>query len=311
MRIVYMGTPDFAVAPLKAIYEAGHELLAVVTQPDKPNSRRGKEIIFSPVKQTALGMNLPIIQPSKASDSEFIAYLRSLNADMFVVCAYGQLLGIEILNMTKYGCVNIHASLLPKYRGAAPIHRAIMNGETETGVTLMYMDKGLDTGDMMIAEAICIEQNDTAGILFDRLSIVGSSLIIKGITLLSEGCAPRIPQDETLSSYAQKIKKNECRIDFTEDAKSVHDRIRGLNPFPTAYTTFNEKIIKLYDSKLLSECYNSDAGTLVKTVGQGIVVACGHGSVLIETLKPEGKRFMEASEFWAGLQNKNNAIFGK
>ncbi len=309
MRVIYMGTPNFAVAPLEAIAEAGHELVAVLTQPDKPNSRRGKDIIFSPVKQAALKRSLPVYQPVNISDDMIVATLRALCADIIIVCAYGQLLKSNVLNLTKYGCINIHASLLPKYRGAAPVHRAIMDGQSETGVTLMYMNEGLDTGDIMISEQTSIVTDDTVGTLFDRLSDLGAELIVKGMKLLSLGTAPRTPQNDAQSSYANKISKTECSIDFSLDAAVVYNKIRGLNPFPGAYAIFNRKIIKLYDTKLLSECYNMQAGTLVGTQGDGIVVVCKNGSILIETLKPEGKRLMKAAEFWAGLQDKENAKF--
>ena len=204
MRVIYMGTPNFAVAPLEAIAEAGHELVAVLTQPDKPNSRRGKDIIFSPVKQAALKRSLPVYQPVNISDDMIVATLRALCADIIIVCAYGQLLKSNVLNLTKYGCINIHASLLPKYRGAAPVHRAIIDGQSETGVTLMYMNEGLDTGDIMISERILITMNDTVGTLFDRLSDLGAELIVKGMKLLSLGTAPRTPQNDAQSSMQIK-----------------------------------------------------------------------------------------------------------
>lgn len=309
MRVIYMGTPNFAVAPLEAIAEEGHEVVAVLTQPDKPNSRRGKDIIFSPVKQAALKRSLPVYQPVNISDDMIVATLHALCADIIIVCAYGQLLKSNVLNLTKYGCINIHASLLPKYRGAAPVHRVIIDGQSETGVTLMYMNEGLDAGDIMISERTLITTNDTVGTLFDRLSDLGAELIVKGMKLLSLGTAPRTPQNDAQSSYANKISKTERSIDFSLDATIVYNKIRGLNPFPGAYTIFNRKIIKLYDTKLLSECYNMQAGTLVKTEDDGIVVVCRNGSILIETLKPEGKRLMKAVEFWAGLQDKENAKF--
>jgi methionyl-tRNA formyltransferase len=311
MKLIYMGTPEFAVAPLQALCDAGHEIAAVVTQPDRPNSRRGNQVVFSPVKQAAEILHLPVRQPERVSDAESHAYLASLKADAVVVCAYGQLLAKNILNLTPFGCLNLHASLLPKYRGAAPMHRCIIDGETETGVTIMYMDEGLDTGDMMISETVPIPFDMTVGILHDALAACGSGLIVRARELLRTGNAPRMSQDENKSSYAEKITKAECEVDFSKDASDVYNLIRGLNPYPTAYTYFNGKIIKLYDVAYSGKCYNTSAGTVQKVGKDELAVSCQNGSIFLKTVKPEGKRLMTATEFWIGLHGKENVRFGR
>ncbi len=306
-----MGTPEFAVEALAAMYGAGHDIVGVVTQPDKPNSRRGNEVLFSPVKKAAIKRNLPVYQPAYVSSAESKETLASLNADIIVVCAYGQLLKPNILNLTRYGCINIHASLLPKYRGAAPMHRCIINGEIKTGISIMYMDEGLDTGDVMITSEISIAENMNVGELHDLMSAKGAELIVKAVELLETGEAPRTKQNEADSSYAEKITKAECEVDFDLPNTKVHNLIRGLNPFPGAFTHFNGKIIKLFDTEKSDECYNKSAGTLIGLKNNGIAVACKSGSLLIKSLKPEGKRLMTATEFWAGLHQKDGLFFGK
>lgn len=311
MKIIYMGTPEFAVDPLIALYQAKHEICMVITQPDKPNSRRGNEVLFSPVKKTAIELRLPVYQPKNVSSFESEQYLRKLNADVVIVCAFGQILKKNILEMNPHGCINIHASLLPKYRGAAPIHRCIINGESVTGITVMYMDEGLDSGDIMISHVIDITKEMTVGQLYDKMRSCSGALINKAVGLLETGQAPRIVQDDTQSTYADKISKAECEIDFNNDVTKIYDRIRGLNPFPAAFTYFNDKIIKLYDVEMSQECYNIPTGSIIGCKNNALVTACKNGSILIKTLKPEGKRLMSASEFWAGLQQKENLFFGK
>ncbi len=311
MKIIYMGTPEFAVDPLIALHQAKHEICMVITQPDKPNSRRGNEVLFSPVKKTAMELGLPIFQPKNVSSFESEQHLRSLNADVVIVCAFGQILKKNILALNPHGCINIHASLLPKYRGAAPIHRCIINGERVTGITVMYMDEGLDSGDIMISQTIDITNEMTVGQLYELMRSCSGALINKAVDLLETGQAPRIVQDDTQSTYADKISKAECEIDFNDDVTEIYNRIRGLNPFPTAFTYFNHKIIKLYDVEMLQKCYNIPAGSIIGCKDNALVTACKNGSILVKTLKPEGKRLMSAPEFWAGLQQKENIFFGK
>lgn len=311
MKMIYMGTPEFAVEPLIALHEAGHTICAVITQPDKPNSRRGNAVLFSPVKKTAVQLGLSVYQTEHVSSSESERYLGGLHADVMIVCAFGQILKKNILTLTPHGCINIHASLLPKYRGAAPIHRSVIDGQARTGITVMYMDEGLDSGDIMISREIEITKEMTTGQLYDKMRAVSGSLINKAVGLLEHGQAPRIPQDDSQSTYAGKITKAECEIDFNNDITQIYNRIRGLNPFPGAFTFFNHKIIKLYDVEMSEKCYNIPAGSIVGCHNGALVTACKNGSILVKTLKPEGKRTMNAAEFWAGLHEKKDLFFGK
>ena len=226
MKLIYMGTPEIAVKPLKALIEAGHEVALVVTQPDKPSSRRGRRIEYSPVKKTAIENGIEVYQPERASDEQSETFLKSINADIIVVCAYGQILKKNILNLTQYGCINIHASLLPRLRGACPINRSIINGDSISGVTIMYMDEGLDTGDMMISQQVCITEHMTAGQLEDKLSEIGSVLIVEALDRINKGCAARIKQDDKQSTYAEKIAKDELYVSFEDTAFNVVNKIR-------------------------------------------------------------------------------------
>ena len=307
MKLVYMGTGSFAKGALEAIYNSGNEVALVVTQPDKPNSRRGKEIVFGEVKQFALDNNIALYQPEKASSEESVEYMKSFGADVGVVCSYGQLLKENLLNAFEFGCLNIHASLLPKYRGAAPINRVIMDGECESGVTIMYMDKGLDTGDMMISKSVEIADEDTFGSLSEKLKEIGSELIIEGLKLLEEGCAPREKQDDSESNYAEKILKEDKYTDFSLPAREVFNHIRGMNPSPTAECRFGGKMIKLFDVAMCDEDFSDIdcAGTIISCDKKGMKVKCGSGAVIIKTLKPEGKGIMQANAFYNGIKDKS------
>lgn len=308
MKIIYMGTPDFAVPALRALKEGGHEIMAVVCQPDKPNSRRGKESIPCEVKKYAAENGLDVYQPEKVSSQESFEYLSALGADIVVTCAFGQLLRKNILEMTPYGVINIHASLLPEYRGAAPVNRVVMDGKEFSGVTIMHTDEGLDTGDIIISEKIAL--NDmTAGELSDILSEMGGRLVLKALELLVNGTAPRIPQ-EGETNYAEKISKDELLIDFSMPAKDVVNKIRGLDPFPTAYGVFfDDRKIKLYGAKLMEECETKDFGKVLGVKDGYLQVVSDGGIVGISSLKPEGKKLMDAKAFWAGVQNKADAGF--
>lgn len=305
MKIVYMGTGPFAKGALEALYNSGNEIALVVTQPDKPNSRRGKEIIFGQVKQFALDNNITLYQPSKASSEESVEYIKSFGADVGVVCSFGQLLKSNLLNAFEYGCLNIHASLLEKYRGAAPINRVIMDGEKESGVTVMYMDEGLDTGDMMIKQSVEITDEDNFATLSEKLKECGSALIIEALNLLKSGNAPRIKQDDSKSNYAQKILKSDKYIVFDKSARDVFNHIRALNPTPSAECRFGGKLIKIFDVAL---CENDDedalAGSIISCGKEGMKVKCQSGAVIIKTLKPEGKGLMPANAFYNGIKDK-------
>ncbi len=303
-----MGTPDFAVPALKALDESEHQILTVVCQPDKPNSRRGKEAIPCEVKKYALENNIPVYQPERVSSDESCEYLASLGADIIVTCAFGQLLRRNILEMTPSGVINIHASLLPKYRGAAPVNRVIMDGEEKSGVTIMHTDEGLDTGDIIISEEVSLG-NMTAGELSDILSDMGGKLVLEALDLLENKTAPRIPQ-EGETNYAEKISKDELRIDFSEDAVCVVNKIRGLDPFPTAYGVFSdERKIKLYGAEYMGNSDSADYGKILGIKDGYMQIIAKGGIVGISSLKPEGKKLMEAKAFWAGVQNKDSAKF--
>lgn len=295
MKVVYMGTPDFAVLPLESILAAGHEFLGVFTQPDKPKGR-GYELTPPPVKVCALAHNLTVYQPKTLKDGEALKILQGLNPDVIVVAAYGKILPKEIINLPQYGCINIHASLLPKYRGAAPIQRCILNGETETGVTVMYMDEGLDTGDMLIKEATPIGPEETAGSLHDRLAQMGARLIVKALPLLENGTAPREKQNDSLSCYASMLDKSISKIDWNKTNRKVHNQVRGLNPWPVASTCLNGKTVKIFATKCND--IQGQPGTVLGT--DPLTVACSKGSVEILELQLEGKKRMNAADFLRG-----------
>lgn len=309
MKVIYMGTPDVAVMPLLEIIKAGHEVALVVTQPDKKNSRRGNKVIFSPVKKCAIEHNIEVFQPNKVSDEEGFNYIKSLDTDIIVVCAYGQILRENILNVAKYGAINIHASLLPKYRGAAPLNRVIMNGEEKSGVTIMKMDAGLDTGDMILKEEIIIDNKMNVGILHDEVSRIGSTLVVKAMKQIEEGKAIFEKQDDSISSYASKILKEDLHIDFNKNAKDIYNLIRGTNPFPTAFCYLDEKNIKINESIIKNETSNKKCGTILNydKKEKALLVACKDSIIGITVLKPEGKKQMDAASFYNG----NKDIIGK
>ena len=249
MKIIFMGTPDFSVGTLEALVEAGHEVVLAVSQPDKPKGR-GKEMQFTPVKECALKYNIPVYQPRRVREAECIEELRKYNADIMVVVAFGQILPKEILEMAPYGCVNVHASLLPKYRGSAPIQWAIINGEEVTGVTTMQMDEGLDTGDMLLKTEIPIEEKETGGSLFDKLAAAGAKLCVETLEALQNKTVTPIPQGETTTAYAKMLDKQLGNIDWTKRAVEIERLIRGLTPWPSAYTDWNGKVMKIWDAEV-------------------------------------------------------------
>ena len=263
MRIVFMGTPDFSVPALRALVEAGHEVAAVVTQPDKPKGR-GKEVQMTPVKQAALEYKLPVYQPVKVKTPEFTAVLRELAPQVIVVIAFGQILSKEILEIPPLGCINIHASLLPKYRGAAPIQWCVIDGEKESGVTTMMMDVGLDTGDMLEKAVVPIEEKETGGSLHDKLSLAGGSLILSTLEKLENGTLVRTPQRDEDSCYAKMLTKSLGDIDWSMPAVSIERLIRGLNPWPSAYTKWNGKTVKLWSADVLEALPELEDGQILK-----------------------------------------------
>lgn len=298
LNIVFMGTPDFAVPCLKVLVESKHIVQAVFTQPDKPRGR-GNKFIPTPVKKYALECDIPIYQPSslrKGDDAEkSLEILKELNPDLIVVVAYGQILPSSILNLPKHRCINIHASLLPKYRGAGPIQRCILEGETITGVTSMYMEKGLDTGDMLIKEEIQIGENMIADELHDALSEIGARVLLKTIQAIEDGSLICTPQDDSLSTYAKMITKEMSHLDFSKSAQDIHNTIRGI----TGFTTLNGKRLKVYRSEILEKSSNEPCGTIVDT--DNFVVVCGDGKCIkFNEVQLEGSKRMKTQDFLRG-----------
>ena len=324
MRIVFMGTPDFSVPALKALVEAGHQVIAVVTQPDKPKGR-GKEVRMTPVKIQAMEYGIPVYQPAKVREASFVEVLKGLEADVYVVIAFGQILPKAVLELPKYGCINIHASLLPKYRGAAPIQWCVIDGERETGITTMMMDVGLDTGDMLEKAVIPIEEKETGGSLHDKLSMAGGDLILSTLKKLEEGTLVRTPQTDEGTCYAKMLTKSLGDIDWNQDAVSIERLIRGLNPWPSAYTMWNGKTIKIWAAdviagreaaEFLSESgvpaeTGTAPGTVVCSDKRGLVVCTGGGLLSIRELQMEGKKRMDTPAFLRGYPIPAGDVFVK
>lgn len=312
MKIVYMGTPDFAVGALEALIQAGHEVTAVVTQPDKAKGRSGR-LQCSPVKECAVRHGIPVLQPVRIRTPESVEELGKYEADIYVVAAFGQILSRQILEMPRYGCVNIHASLLPKYRGAAPINQCIIDGERETGVTIMQMDAGVDTGDILTQKKVIIEDKETAETLFDKLAQTGASLIVETLPLIERGEITPVKQDESLASHVRMMDKEMGRIDWTSDAAAIERLVRGLNPWPTVYTTCQGKTIKIWksDAILTDGGENTEKpGTIVAVAKDFFDVACGTGILRVYELQPEGKKRMDTKSFLLGNQWKVGMLLG-
>ena len=301
MRIVFMGTPDFAVGSLQALCESGkHEILAVVTQPDRPKGR-GNKLLQTPVKEYALEQGLTVYQPQKVKTPEFVELLHELQPELIVVAAFGQFLSKEILELPKYGCINVHASLLPKYRGAAPIQYAIIKGEKESGVTIMQMDIGMDTGAMLDKVVVPIEENTTMGELHDALREQGAALLIEVIDKIAAGTAVAEPQDNEQATYATLLDRSMEHIDWSKTAQEVHNLIRGFNPAPSTFTKLpNGKSLKIWGSKMTDKSSAAAAGTVIETGKHSFFVACGEGVLEITEVQPESKKRMPAQVFLNG-----------
>lgn len=311
MRVLFMGTPDFAAVCLNAIIEDGFDVPAVVTQPDKKQGR-GMKFAFSEVKKYALEKNIPVYQPETLKDGAFQDVLDEIRPDVIAVVAYGKIMPEYILNYPKYGCVNVHGSILPKYRGAAPIQRAVLNGDKISGVTTMLMAKGVDTGDMLLKETMPIGENMTSGELFDALAEMGGKLLSKTLHGLADGVLVPEKQNDAEATHAAKITNEECLVDFSKDNGEVHNRIRGLSPFPGAFSTLSGKVVKLYDSV----CGKSDAcgkpGEVISANAKiGVEIACGTGSVVLRSFKPEGKGIMSAADMINGRKISVGEVFGE
>ncbi len=301
MKIMFMGTPDFALFSLKKLYESGHEIAAVVTQPDKPT---GRGYVMTPpiVKRWALEQGLDVYQPTTLKDEAFAELLKSIDPELIVVVAFGKILPESVIKYPKYGCINVHGSLLPEYRGAAPMQRAIIDGKKVTGVTTMYMDVGLDTGDMLLKTEVEILKNDNFEDIHDKLGVAGADLLIETVKGLEAGTIIPEKQDDSLSNYAKKIEKSDCLINFAENVNTVHNLIRGLSPIPLSFThTPDGKLLKVVASEVKDEDSESSdiPGTVVALDGK-ITVACGKGKIDLLTVIPEGKSRMNAADYIRG-----------
>lgn len=309
MRIVFMGTPDFAVSTLKSLIDSRHEVIAVVTQPDKPKGRGGK-MQFTPVKEAALEAGIEVYQPQKAKDEEFVKFIRKLAPDVMVVVAYGQILTKEMLDIPKYGCINVHASLLPKLRGAAPIQWSVIDGDEESGVTIQQMDEGIDTGDILLVKKYKLDKKETGGSLFERLASFGGPMILEVLDMAEEGRLKPVKQGED-STYAKMLSKSTGKIDFSKDAVSIERLIRGLNPWPSAFAFIHGKMLKIWEADVLSEEEAEAAGMSDDTAEPGTITAIGKDKIVVKTgkdylvvtsLQLEGKKRMDTGAFLRGYK---------
>lgn len=308
MRIIFMGTPDFAVPTLREIVNQGHRVITVVTQPDRVKGR-GFKLSYSPVKECALGFNIPVEQPVKLKkDYELIEKLKQMEPDAIVVVAFGQLLPREVLSIPKLGCINVHASLLPKYRGAAPINWSIINGESKTGVTTMLMDKGLDTGDILLKKSVDIEEDETAGELHDRLQYLGAQLLIETLDGLEKGSLNPEPQDNSKSSYASMLDKDMGKISWVKNAKDIKNLVRGLNPWPGAYSYLNDSKLKIWRTEIEKDV-KGQPGEIWKVDKAGIHVYAGCDGIIIKELQGENAKRIDAYAYTLGHPVKQKSIF--
>lgn len=301
MRVIFMGTPDFAVGTLEAVLEAGHEVVLVVTQPDKPKGR-GNAVQYSPVKECALRHGIEVFQPDRIRREEHVQHLREYGPEIIIVAAFGQILPEDILNMPKYGCLNVHASLLPKYRGASPIQWAVINGEAVTGVTTMRMDAGVDTGDIIAKREVAVAEDETGGSLFDKLAKEGAALCVETMEMLENGTACFTPQDHAQSTHTAMITKELGDIDWNRPAEEIERLIRGLNPWPSAYTYLDGRTFKIWKSRVLQGQENVLAGTVLRADKNGICVQTGAGQLLLLEVQLEGKKRMDAAAFCNGFR---------
>ncbi len=311
IRIVFMGTPDFATSALSALYDAGMNIVGVFTKPDVA-AGRGMKAKYSDVKKYALEKGLAVYQPETFKDNACLELLDELKPDMIIVAAYGKLLPPYVIDYPRYGCINIHGSILPKYRGAAPIQRAVLNGDTETGVTIMKMNYGMDTGDILKIERVKISEVDSTGDIFDRLAEISKSLIVTAVGEIVEGKLIPIPQNDAEATHADKIRPEDEIINWNESAAAVHNRIRGLAPFPGAKTTLEGILVKIYASSLIDFEAPLDAkvGEVVECKKSRLYVKCGEGCIALQTLKPEGAKMLTSADMINGRKVKQGDVFG-
>ena len=309
MKAVFMGTPDFAVGTLEELIHSRHEVAAVVTQPDKPKGR-GKAMQFPPVKEVAVRENIPVYQPRRVRDPEFIKILKEIDPDVIVVVAFGQIIPQEIIDLPKYGCINVHGSILPKYRGAAPIQWAVIDGEKESGVTTMQMDAGIDTGDMLLKTIIPLEKEETGGSLFEKLSTAGAKLLIETLEKLEEGSIVPEKQGESPTPYAKMLTKEMGDLDWKKDAVLLEQLIRGLNPWPSAYTHLNGKTLKIWSAEVEERETKEKPGTVVEVNKKELKVQTGKGILSLKEVQIEGKKRMEIDAFLRGNTVKEGIVLG-
>lgn len=308
MRVIFMGTPDFAVGTLEKIIEAGHEVVLVVTQPDKPKGR-GNTMQFPPVKECALSHNIEVFQPRKIREAENVEYLKRYEPDMIVVAAFGQILPKDILDMPKFACINVHASLLPKYRGAAPIQWSILNGDEFTGVTIMRMDVGMDTGDMIAKRQIRIAEDETGGSLFDKLAVLGAELCVETMERIERGEVEYIPQNHDEATHVSMISKEQGIIRWNRGAKEIERQIRGLNPWPSAYTYLDGKTFKIWKASVTGENTLEEPGCVIRVTKDAMEVATGEGVLSLQEVQLEGKKRMEIDAFLRGYKVEEGTFF--
>ncbi len=307
IRTVFMGTPDFALDTLQGLIESGVQMVGVYTQPDRPKGR-GKKLAAPPVKELALQHEIPVFQPQKLRDEEAVKQLRSLSPDLIVVVAYGQILPQAVLDIPKYGCINVHASLLPRHRGAAPINKAIIDGDPMTGVTTMMMDIGLDTGDMLVKKSLPIHPEETAGQLHDRLAPLGREAMEETLARLCAGTLVREKQDDNLSTYASMMKKEDGLIDWSRDARQIHNLVRGLDPWPSAYTLLDGQTLKVAKTRCVDG--QGEPGQVLEANGDTVIVACGQGALQLGALQLPGKKMLCAADFLRGRGLEKGARLG-
>jgi methionyl-tRNA formyltransferase len=300
MRILFMGTPEFAVPSLRALV-GEHEVLGVVTQPDR-RAGRGQRVVFSPVKEVALEYGLPVFQPEKVSDPQVMAELEALGADLFVVVAFGQKIPDRLLAAPTYGCVNVHSSLLPKYRGAAPINAAILHGDDVTGVTTMYLGSGWDDGDIILQAEEPILPRETAGTLHDRLMVKGAELLLETVRQIAQGSAPRIPQDHSKASYAFKLKKEAAQVDFGRTAQKLDRLVRAMNPWPVAWAQIRGETVRIWEAEPAEEGQKGQPGEILSLSEQGLLVACGSGALFLRSMQRPGGKVLSGLDFANGLR---------
>ncbi|WP_120166171.1 methionyl-tRNA formyltransferase [Thermohalobacter berrensis] len=307
MKVVFMGTPDFAVPTLEKIYNEGYDIPLVITQPDRPKGR-GKKLSSPPVKIKAKELGLDVYQPQNVNDKECITQLEKISPDVIVVIAYGQILKEDLLNLPKYGCVNVHASLLPKYRGAAPINWVIINGEKKTGITTMYMDKGLDSGDILLKEGIDIREDETAGELHDRLMYLGADVLVETLRKIENGTLERIPQDHDKATYAPMMDRKLGKIDWEKSAEKIKNLVRGTYPWPGAYTNYKGKKVKIIEVDAIDQFKEGEPGKVVKVSDEGIYVNAKEGCIVIKRLQFPNKRKMTIRQYLLGNSFEEDVI---